>query len=273
VSRLAYLFTFALLSVWIVAWAPASGLAAVASTLPGTGSIPPALLNHVDVLGAYPHDTSAFTEGLVWSDGGFYESTGLNGESTVRRVAFPSGEVLKTATVPSQYFGEGLALVDDRLLQLTWRDELGFVYDRDSFTSKGTFSYTTTNGEGWGMTYDGTSLILSDGSDMLTFLDPATYKTIKTLSVTLDGKPIEMLNELEWIKGEIWANVWQTDLIVRINPTSGAVTGVLDMTGLFPPELRTDRDNVLNGIAYDDSTDRIFITGKRWPSVFEIRVK
>ncbi len=262
-----------LLSATVVAWAPAPSLRAVANQSLAREAIPPALLNRVDVLGAYPHDTSAFTEGLVWYDGGFYESTGLNGESTVRQVAFPSGEVVKSVKLSSQYFGEGLALVDDRLLQLTWRDELGFSYDRDSFDSRGTFSYTTTNGEGWGMTFDGTSLIVSDGSDMLTFLDPANYQTVKTLPVTLDGKPIEMLNELEWIKGEVWANVWQTDLIVRIDPTSGAVIGVLDLTGLFPPALRTDRDNVLNGIAYDASTDRIFITGKRWPSVFEIHVQ
>ena len=271
--RLAWLLTLALLSASVIGWAPAPISRGVANQPLAQRTVPPALVTPVEVLGAYPHDTSAFTEGLVWYDGGFFESTGLNSESTVRRVAFPSGDVVKSVKLSSEYFGEGLAMVDDRLLQLTWQGQLGFIYDRDSFDSRGTFSYTTTNGEGWGMTYDGTSLILSDGSDTLTFIDPATYKVAKTLPVTLDRKPIDQLNELEWIRGEVWANVWLTDLIVRINPNSGAVVGVLDMTGLFPPALRTDRDNVLNGIAYDESTDRIFITGKRWPSVFEIRVK
>jgi glutaminyl-peptide cyclotransferase len=269
VNRLTWLL-LGILSATVIAWAPAPSLRSVANQPPDPALIPPALFAHVDVLGAYPHDTNAFTEGLVWYSDGFFESTGLNGESTLRQVAFPSSEVTRSVPLSNKYFGEGLTLVDDHLVQLTWQNQLGLIYDRDSFDPRGTFTYGS---EGWGLTYDGTSLIRSDGTPTLTFLDPASYQTTRTLPVTLDGKPVEMLNELEWIRGEIWANVWQTDLIVQIDPSSGVVTGVLDMTGLYPAERRPDRDDVLNGIAYDASTDRIFITGKRWPNLYEIRVQ
>ena len=229
--------------------------------------IPPALLTPYEVLLSYPHDPQAFLQGWVWYDGGFYESTGLNGESTLRRVAFPSGEVVQKIDVPKEYFAEGLAMVGDRLIQLTWRTKKGFVYDRESFGLLGEFPYET---EGWGLAYDGSSLIMSDGSANLYFLDPETYQLTHTLPVTLDGRPLRQLNELEWIKGEVWANVWHTDIIVRIDPAGGQVVGVLDMTGLLPS--RRDNDDVLNGIAYDAETDRTFVSGKRWPLLFEIRV-
>jgi glutaminyl-peptide cyclotransferase len=230
--------------------------------------IPPALLTQYEVLGSYPHDPKAFLQGWLWHDGGFYESTGLNGESTLRRVAFPSGDVVQKIDVPKEYFAEGLAMVGDRLIQLTWRTKKAFIYDRESFGVLGEFGYET---EGWGLTYDGTSLIMSDGSSNLFFLDPETYQVMRTQPVTLDGRPLERLNELEWIKGEVWSNVWQTDMIVRIDPASGQVVGVLDMTGLLPE--RRDNDNVLNGIAYDAETNRTFVSGKRWPLLFEIRVQ
>jgi glutamine cyclotransferase len=219
------------------------------------------------VLSSSPHDPKAFLQGLVWHEGGFYESTGLNGESTLRRVAFPSGEVVRKIDVPPEYFAEGLAMVGDRLIQLTWRSRKAFVYDRESFALIGDFPYET---EGWGLTYDGASLILSDGSADLYFLDPETYQLTRTLPVTLDGRPLRRLNELEWIKGEVWANVWHTDMIFRIDPTTGQVVGILDMTGLLPN--RRDSDDVLNGIAYDAEADRVFVSGKRWPLLFEIRV-
>ena len=184
-------------------------------------------------------------------------------------MAFPSGDVLQQIALPDQYFGEGLALVGDRLVQLTWRSKRGFVYDRGSFGLLGEFAYET---EGWGLTYDGASLIMSDGSDVLTFLDPDSYQPVRTLPVTHDGRPLHALNELEWIEGEIWANVWQTDLIVRIDPETGRVTGVLDLTGLLPSDQRTGQEDVLNGIAYDPAGKRIFVGGKLWPLVFEIRV-
>ena len=236
-----------------------------------SGSVLPlAVDTPYDVLGSYPHDSQAFLQGLVWHDGGFYESTGLYGRSSLRRVGFPSGDVLQQVALPDQYFGEGLALVGDRLVQLTWRSKRGFVYERATFALLGDFPYET---EGWGLTYDGVSLIMSDGSDVLTFLDPESYQPVRTLPVTLDGHPLPALNELEWIEGEIWANVWQTDLIVRIDPAGGRVTGVLDLTGLLPPDQRTGREDVLNGIAYDAVARRIFVGGKLWPLLFEIRVR
>jgi glutaminyl-peptide cyclotransferase len=230
--------------------------------------VPPALLTPYEIVGSTPHDPHAFLQGLVWYDGGFYESTGLFGESSLRRVAYPSGEVVKQIDVPREHFAEGLAMVGDRLIQLTWQSKKGFIYDRESFGLLGDFPYPT---EGWGLAYDGSSLILSDGSSKLFFLDPDTFELRRSVSVTLDGRPLDRLNELEWIKGEVWANVWLTDMIVRINPDSGQITGVLDMTGLLGSTPR-DPDDVLNGIAYDADTDRTFVSGKRWPLVFEIRV-
>jgi glutaminyl-peptide cyclotransferase len=229
--------------------------------------VPPELLTPYEVVASYPHDSKAFLQGLLWYDGGFYESTGLNGESTLRRVAFPSGDVIQKIDVPREHFAEGLAMVGDRLIQLTWRSQKAFVYDRASFGLIGELPYET---EGWGLTYDGTSLIMSDGSDRLFFLDPETFAVTRTVQVTMNGRPIDRLNELEWIEGEVWSNVWQTDRIVRIDPSSGQVVGVLDMAGLLPG--RRDSDDVLNGIAYDAETDRTFISGKRWPLLFEIRV-
>jgi len=235
----------------------------------GQESVPAALLSPYEVVAGYPHDPSAFLQGLVWHDGGFYESTGLNGQSTLRRVAFPSGDVTQRVPLSSQYFGEGLAMVGERLYQLTWQSRRGFIYDRATFEQVGTFAYDT---EGWGLAYDGASLILSDGSDVLTYFDPASFQITRTLAVTLDGRPLRELNELEWIRGEVWANVWHTDMIVRIDPATGQVTGVLDLTGLLPRELRTGGEDVLNGIAYDPDGDRVFVSGKRWPLLFELRV-
>jgi glutaminyl-peptide cyclotransferase len=223
-----------------------------------------------EVLGSYPHDSNAFLQGLLWHDGGFYESTGLYGRSSLRRVAFPSGDVLQEVALSPEYFGEGLALVGDRLIQLTWKSKRGFIYDRHTFAPSGDFEYET---EGWGLTYDGTSLVMSDGSDVLTFLDPENYQPVRRLPVTLDGRPLSALNELEWIEGEIWANVWQSDSIVRIDPGTGQVTGRLDLTGLLPSELRTGQEDVLNGIAYDPAGGRVFVGGKLWPRLFEIRVR
>lgn len=222
-----------------------------------------------EVVSSYPHDPTSFTQGLLWHDGSLYEGTGLEGQSKLRRLEFPSGKVLKEINLSSEYFGEGLALVDNRLIQLTWKSHRGFVYDLDSFKRLQEFAYDT---EGWGLTYDGSNLILSDGSSNLFYLDPQTFKPIKKLAVTMNGQPLTEINELEFIEGEIWSNVWQTDLIVRIDPSTGRVTSFLNLKGILAPSDKTGREDVLNGIAYDAEKKRIFITGKLWPRIFEIRV-
>jgi glutamine cyclotransferase len=223
-----------------------------------------------EVVATYPHDADAFLQGLVWYDNGFYESTGLYGESSLRRVEFPSGKVLKKIGLSSDLFGEGLALVDNHLVQITWQTHRGFVYDRETFRLIREFTYDT---EGWGITYDGKHLIMSDGSSALTYLDPQTYQPIKKLNVTMNGRPVMELNELEFIEGEIWSNVWQEDTILRIDPATGKVTSYLDMRGVLPREFRTGHEDVLNGIAYDAEHKRIFISGKKWPRIIEIKLK
>jgi glutaminyl-peptide cyclotransferase len=223
-----------------------------------------------EVVDTYPHDPEAFLQGLVWHDGGFYESTGLNGESTLRRVEFPSGRVLKKISLSPDLFGEGLALVDDHLVQITWQTHRGFVYDRETFRLIREFTYDS---EGWGITYDGKNLIMSDGTSTLTYLDPQTYQPVKKLNVTMNGRPVFKLNELEFIEGEIWSNVWQTDMILRIDPATGTVNSYLDMRGALAREFRTGREDVLNGIAYDAERKRIFISGKKWSRIIEIKLK
>ena len=222
------------------------------------------------VVASFPHDTSSFTQGLVFADGQFYESTGLEGESTLRRVEIATGKTLQRIDVPKQYFAEGLALVGDELLQLTWKHQIAFVYDRTTFKQKRTFPYT---GEGWGIAYDGASrLVRSDGSDTLTFLDPKTFTTTRTLRVQDAGRAVTNLNELEWIEGEIWANVWMTDRIARISPNTGDVNAWIDLSALYPRAQRMPPADELNGIAYDRATRRIFITGKKWPRLYQITV-
>lgn len=230
----------------------------------------PAPVQSYKVIATFPHDTSSFTQGLVFADGQLYESTGLEGESSLRRVDLTTGQTLQRADVADQYFAEGLALVGDELLQLTWRSRLGFVYDKATFKPKRTFSYQT---EGWGIAYDGTSqLVMSDGSDTLRFLDPKTFAVTKSLRVQDAGRSVSNLNELEWIEGEIWANVWMTDRIARISPNTGAVNAWVDLSTLYPESQRIPPADVLNGIAYDKSTRRIFITGKKWPRLYQITV-
>ena len=230
----------------------------------------PAPVQSYKVIATFPHDTSAFTQGLVFADGQIYESTGLNGESSLRRVDIATGKTLQRIDVPKEYFAEGLALVGDELLQLTWQHKLGFVYDRKTFKQKRTFSYTT---EGWGIAYDGASrLVMSDGTDTLTFLDPKTFAPVKRMRVQDAGRWVPHLNELEWIEGEIWANVWQTDRIARISPNTGDVNAWIDFSALFPRAERVPPADELNGIAYDSATRRIFITGKKWPRLYQITV-
>lgn len=223
-----------------------------------------------EVIKAYPHDTAAFTQGLVFHQGVLYESTGLNGSSSLRRVELETGKVLKKFEVPARFFAEGLALFNGRLYQLTWQTQRGFVYDLDSFKKLREFSYA---GEGWGLTRDANSLIMSDGSSRIRFLDSDTFDVQRMITVQDDVRDVTQLNELEYIKGEIYANVWLTDRIARIDPQSGKVNAWIDLSGLLPPEARLDPGAVLNGIAYDEASDRLFVTGKYWPKLFEIKLK
>jgi glutamine cyclotransferase len=221
------------------------------------------------VVATWPHDTGAFTQGLVWRNGGLLESTGLNGRSSLREVELKTGRVLKRVDLAHEHFAEGLAVVGDKAYQLTWRGGKGFVYDADTFRLEKEFAY---EGEGWGLATDGRSLILSDGTRRLRFLDPVTFKVTRTVEVVENGQAVDELNELEWINGEIFANVWHTDRIVRIDPASGRVRGVIDCTVIVAASGRSGDEAVLNGIAYDAAGDRLFITGKLWPKIFEVRV-
>jgi glutamine cyclotransferase len=230
----------------------------------------PAPVQSYKVVATFPHDPTSFTQGLVFADGELYESTGLNGESSLRRVDLATGKTLQRIDVSPEYFAEGLALVGDELLQLTWQTHIGFVYDRKTFKQKRTFTYQT---EGWGIAYDGTSrLVMSDGSDTLTFLDPKTLAVGKTLRIRDAGRAVPNLNELEWVEGEIWANVWQTDRIARISPNTGEVAAWIDLSTLYPLVQRMPPADVMNGIAYDKASRRIFITGKKWPRLYQITV-
>jgi glutamine cyclotransferase len=220
-----------------------------------------------EIVRSYPHDPGAFTQGLVFADGILYEGTGMTGRSSLRRVRLENGEVLKVHKLEDRYFGEGIALVGNSIVQLTWRNEVGFVYDKTTFERSKTFTY---KGEGWGLTYDGARLIMSDGTATLRFLDPTTLKETGRLLVRDGARPVQQLNELEVVKGEIFANVWGTDRLARISPKTGSVTGWVDLTGILTPRDGTD---VLNGIAYDAAQDRLFVTGKLWPRLFEIRIK
>ena len=221
------------------------------------------------VVAAYPHDPQAFTQGLIFLDGNLYESTGLKGQSSLRMDELASGRTLREHDVPPEFFAEGLTNWGSTLIQLTWQAHTAFVYDRASFRLLRTFHY---EGEGWGLTQDGRHLILSDGSSTLRLLNPETFAVEGTIAVRDHGKPIDQLNELEYVHGEIYANVWMTNRIARISPATGAVLGWIDLTGLLPVVEQSSRDAVLNGIAYDRRRDRLFVTGKLWPKLFEIRL-
>lgn len=222
------------------------------------------------VVKSYPHDQNAFTQGLLWHEGALYEGTGREGHSEVRKVDLQSGRVLRQSPLPKEVFGEGLVLSDNRLIQITWQSQRAFVFDLKTFQLKGEWKY---EGEGWGLTTDGDELIMSDGTSQLIFRDPKTFAEKRRVDVTFNGKPLDKLNELEWIDGQVWANVWQTDFIVRINPQTGEVEEYLDCSGLLGDKARSGKEDVLNGIAYDAQNKRIFLTGKLWPKLFEIKLQ
>lgn len=221
------------------------------------------------VVNVFPHDTAAFTQGLVYHDGFLYEGTGLNGRSQLRKVRLETGEALQHADLSSEFFGEGIAIVGNKVIQLTWQSHVGFVYNLADFKLLRQFSYP---GEGWGLTSHGSEIFMSDGSAEIRVLNAATLKEKRRFTVRDGATPIDQLNELEFVEGEIFANIWQTNRIARISPQSGKVVGWIDLTGLLSPVYRRREDAVLNGIAYDAARKRLFVTGKLWPSIFEIQL-
>ncbi len=222
------------------------------------------------VVHTYPHDKTAFTEGLFYQDGILFESTGEPGRSFVRKESLETGKVIQATDIPPDLFGEGIVAWKDRIYELTWQTQIGFAYDLKTLKPFAKFSYP---GEGWALTHDGRRLIMSDGTPELRFLDPTTLKEQGRIKVTADGKPVSNLNELEYVKGEVLANIWQTNRIARIDPATGKVVGWIDLTGILPAaEIPPGNDGVLNGIAYDAKGDRLFVTGKMWPKLFEIRL-
>jgi glutaminyl-peptide cyclotransferase len=223
----------------------------------------------VEIVRTYPHDPGAFTQGLIFLEGKLYESTGLEGRSSIREVRLEDGKVLRQVAVPRPYFGEGLAAWGPHLISLTWQHGLGFLYDRATLRKVGEWRYP---GEGWGLASTGREIVMSDGTPVLRFLDPATLQERRRVTVTADGQPVHYLNELEWVKGELYANIWQTDRIARIDPASGKVKGWLDLSALVSKVPRRSHEDVLNGIAYDAKTGRLFVTGKNWPMLYEVRV-
>jgi len=229
---------------------------------------PPIIL--YEVVNIWPHDPNAFTQGLVFEDGYLYESTGFYCESSLLRVDLSTGIVLKSVAIPEQYFAEGITILNGKIYQLTWQEGQGFIYDQASLEKISEFSYT---GEGWGITDDGRDLIVSNGTEFIQFLDPDTFQVMKKIQVLDSGAPVTNLNELEYIRGEIYAIVWTTDRIARIDPQTGTVIGWIDLGGLFPISARPHEEADLNGIAYDKEQNRIFVTGKFWPWLFEIKLK
>ena len=221
------------------------------------------------VVNSYPHDRNAFTEGLVLENGVLYEGTGLRGHSTLRKVDLETGNILQIRELPAQLFGEGVTVYRDRVIQLTWQSNVGFVYDKNRLELLQEFNYAT---EGWGITHDGKRLIMSDGTSTLYFLDPDTFAEIGRIEVSDRDRLITRINEMEYVGGEIYANIWQTDRIVRIAPQTGQVTGWIDLEGLLSPEVYPGPVDVLNGIAYDAKNDRLLVTGKLWPRLFEIEL-
>ena len=238
-------------------------LALLAFTAPARAETPWTLV------ATYPHDPSAFTEGLFYLNGYLYESTGLEGQSDIRKVAIKSGKVLQRRAIDRRYFGEGVVNWKDRIISLTWRNQRGFVWTLADFKPVSDFRY---EGEGWALTQDGRNLIMSDGTAQLRFLNPETLKETRRITVSWNGRPVERLNELEYVRGEVWANIWYDTRIARIDPATGIVKDWIDVAALRREAGVTDSEAVANGVAYDEVRDRVFITGKNWSKLFEIKV-
>lgn len=239
----------------------------------------PAPVYTYEIVKSYPHDDRAFTQGLIFRDGFLYESTGQNGKSSLRKVELNTGKVLQKYDVPREYFAEGMTILGDKIYQITWQENTAFVYDMN-FQLLKELRYS---GEGWGLTHDGTNLIMSDGTHVIRFINPENFQTVRTITVLQEnGRPLMKLNELEYVKGEIWANIWHSEdpeilgkenYIARIDPNSGKIVGWLDLSSISPDDARRDSENTLNGIAFDEASDRLFVTGKNWKKLFEIKVK
>lgn len=244
-----------LLTAVMAAWASAA-----AAALPVQG---------VEVKAAYPHDPRAYTQGLLYLDGHLYESTGLEGRSSIRRVRLADGVVLQQKAISPELFGEGLVNWGGELISVTWQDQVGFRWDLKTFALRSSFKYP---GEGWALTQDGKHLIMSDGTPVLRFLDPRTFKEVRRVRITAEGRPVVNLNEIEWVKGEVWGNIWKTNAIVRIDPNTGVVKGLIDLGSLPDATRKPHIDAVPNGIAYDARGDRLFVTGKLWPRLYEVRL-
>jgi glutamine cyclotransferase len=230
---------------------------------------PPDTVYKYSIVNTYPHNPNAFTEGLAFDGGYLYESTGRYGSSSLRKVDLTTGNVLQVRGLPAEYFAEGIALYKDKIIQLTYQNHVGFIYNRDGFNLLRQFTYPT---EGWGLTCDGERLIMSDGTSILRFLNPGTFQPMGQIEVRDNNKPVNNLNELEYINGKVYANVWKTNRIAIIEPRDGRVTGWIDLSGLLQTQDYSGHVDVLNGIAYDASTDRLFVTGKLWPFLFEIKL-
>jgi glutaminyl-peptide cyclotransferase len=238
---------------------------------PSPKSSPTVSIYGYEVVNTYKHDPKAFTQGLVIFNNFLYESTGLEGRSSLRKVELETGKVVQKVDLPSEIFAEGITILNDKIYQISWKNGLAWEYDLESFTKLNEFHYS---GEGWGLTNNGTNLIMSDGTHVIRFVDPKNFETVKTITVFREnGQPLMSINELEWVKGEIWANVWQDPMVARIDPESGKLKGWIDLSPMVKEEMRSDSEDVLNGIAYDEKTDRIFVTGKLWKKLFEIKLK
>ncbi len=257
-------------TVWVRAVIAAMGLVpaalGVAAVVPARAAVPE---YSAVIVNTYPHDPTAFTEGLLYDNGFLYESTGREGQSSVRKVVLQTGAVVLKHDIDKQYFGEGIVIWKNRLIELTWKSQIGFIYDLDGFKPMSDFHYA---GEGWALTRDDSHLFMSDGTSDLRILDPVTLAESGRIHVTCDGHPIKNINEIEWVKGEIYANIWLTSLIARINPATGEIVGLADLTELRNRAAAEQAVDVLNGIAYDAAMDRLFVTGKLWPTLYQIKL-
>ncbi len=252
---------------WLITTLVVVGAAVgIAAALPRAAVLP---VDTVRVVASYPHDPQAFSQGLVIADGILYEGTGTFGASSLRQVDLKTGRVERIVPLGQEYFGEGIALLGDKIFQLTWKNRLAIVYDRETLAPTSSFRYS---GEGWGLTTDGKELILSDGTSYLRFLSAETFEVLRRVQVRTARGPVDQLNELEYVDGEIYANIWYSDRIARISPKTGAVLGWIDLSTLYPLSQRPSREHVLNGIAYDATSKHLYVTGKNWPRLYQVEV-